>query len=146
MGNPMDFERHHLGGFPLPGLAQEIEHEDSPGRPLRELSESGLLWLINATVFHPRGFALALSMDTTTGEVTGWDIVGHGQSPWRYAGDMDDRFDAAEATLASYRNLLPCGCPRIGDDGHQEGPGCPAYTGPKDRQPDWPGQEAASNG
>jgi hypothetical protein len=105
----MDFRRHHLGGMPLPGLAQEVGHEDSPGRPFRELSESGLLWLINAAVFHPRGFALALSMDTTTGAVTGWDILGHGKTPWRYAGDMDDRFEAAEATLASHREAASNG-------------------------------------
>ena len=29
-------------------------------RPLLELSEAGLLWLINRVVFHPRGIALAL--------------------------------------------------------------------------------------
>jgi hypothetical protein len=88
---------------PLPGLAQEVGHEDSPGREFRELSESGLLWLINATVFHPRGFALALSMDTLTGVVTGWDLIGDGTEPWRYADGMAERFAAAEATLASYR-------------------------------------------
>lgn len=88
---------------PLPGLAQEVAHEDSPGRSFRELSESGLLWLINAVVLHPRGYALALSMDTTTGEVTGWDILGDGAEPWRYAEDVDARFAAAEATLAAYR-------------------------------------------
>ena len=89
---------------PLPGLTQEIGRKESPGRPLRELSESGLLWLINAVVFHPRGFALALSMDTHTGEVTGWDVIGDGCEPWRYAEDMDQRFTAAEATLAAARD------------------------------------------
>lgn len=96
-------ERVHLGSAPLPGHAQEIEHEDSPGRAWRELSESGLLWLINATVFHPRGFALALSMDTISGNVTGWDLIGDGTEPWRYADDMAGRFASAEATLASQR-------------------------------------------
>jgi hypothetical protein len=88
---------------PLPGLGQEVSHRDWPGRPLRQLSESGLLWLINATCFHPRGYALALSMDTRTGEVTGWDILGDGTEPWSYAGPVDDRFRAAEATLVSHR-------------------------------------------
>jgi hypothetical protein len=90
--------------IPLPGLAQEIGHKDSPGRPWRELSESGLLWLINATVFHPRGFAFACSMDVRTGEVTGWDLLGDGSEPWSYAGSVDDRFAAAEETLAAYRH------------------------------------------
>jgi hypothetical protein len=89
---------------PLPGLAQEVGHKDWPGRDFRELSESGLLWLINAVVFHPRGFALALSMDTLTGQVTGWDILGDGTEPWQYADDMHARFVAAEATLEVYRS------------------------------------------
>jgi hypothetical protein len=92
-------ERRYLGSEPLPGLAQEVDHEDTPGRPFRELSESGLLWLISAVVFHPRGFALALSMDTVTGVVTGWDLLGDGTQPWEYAEDMHARFTAAEATL-----------------------------------------------
>jgi len=98
--------RHHLGEAPLPGLAEEVAHENSPGRSFRELSETGLLWLINAVVFHPRGFALALSMDTLTGEVTGWDLLGDGMSPYRYASDMDARFLVAEETLAEYRHVL----------------------------------------
>lgn len=105
-------ERHHspwAGGAELPGLAQEVGHEDTPGRPWRELSESGLLWLINAVVFHPRGFALALSMNTRTGEVTGWDVLGDGTQPWSYADPVDDRFAAAEDTLASYRRVRPDG-------------------------------------
>lgn len=87
----------------LPGFGQEVSHRDWSGRPWRELSESGLLWLINATCFHPRGYALALSMDTRTGEVTGWDILGDGTEPWSYADPVDDRFRAAEATLAEHR-------------------------------------------
>lgn len=91
---------------PLPGLAQEVGRSPSPGRPFRELSEAGLLWLINAAVFHPRGYALALAMDIQTGEVTGWDILGDGTEPWQYAEGMNERFAAAEATLASYRRRV----------------------------------------
>lgn len=90
-------------GAPLPGLAQEVARDEWPGRDFRELSESGLLWLINAVVFHPRGFALALSMDTLTGTVGGWELLGDGTEPWRYAEDIDARFAAAEATLAAHR-------------------------------------------
>ena len=39
-------------------------------RPLAELRDSGLLWLINRVAFHPRGVALALHQ-TPEGEVTG---------------------------------------------------------------------------
>ncbi|HET8643236.1 MAG TPA: hypothetical protein VFM37_14965 [Pseudonocardiaceae bacterium] len=98
---------------PLPGLAQEVTHDPySAGRDFRELSESGLLWLINAVVFHPRGFALALAMNTATGEVTGWDLVGDGTEPWSYADPVDDRFTAAEATLAAHRRAATPEDPR----------------------------------
>jgi hypothetical protein len=111
-------QARYLGSSPLPGLAQDVSHEDSPGRDFRELSESGLLWLINAVVFHPRGFALAFSMDTLTGQVTGWDIVGNGTEPWQYADRMKERFAAAEATLASHRSpgrrAQGFTCPRCG--------------------------------
>lgn len=70
-----------------------------PGRPLIELRDSGLLWLINRTVFHPRGYALALI--TSGGQAAGWDLVGDGSEPWRFADDGHERelFERAEATL-----------------------------------------------
>lgn len=74
-------------------------------RPFSELPDSGLLWLINACVFHPRGYALALRK--VNGEITGWVLLGDGSEPWRYARDMDDRFAAAEATLRQVRDGDP---------------------------------------
>jgi len=71
-------------------------------RPFAELSESGLLWLINRVVFHPRGFALALVRREGDGEITGWRLLGDGGGPWRMEGD-EPEFGAAEATLASAR-------------------------------------------
>lgn len=71
-------------------------------RPLSELSDTGLLWLINATVFHPRGFALALDM-TPDGEVTGWALLGDGSGPWVFDGPKPERFAAAEQTFAEGR-------------------------------------------
>lgn len=71
-------------------------------RPWNELRSSGLLWLINATVFHPRGFALAFVMDDDAQPI-GWRLVGDGREPWRFETNMDDLvnelFRAAEATL-----------------------------------------------
>lgn len=59
------------------------------GRPFADLRDSGLLWLINRVVFHPRGYALALHFEDTPdrnlaegGEVTGWSILGDGTEPW----------------------------------------------------------------
>lgn len=72
------------------------------GRPFIDLRDSGLLWLINATVFHPRGYALALHVDASDA-VTGWDLMGDGTEPWHYGDDMNERFAAAERTLRDQR-------------------------------------------
>lgn len=53
----------------------------TPGRPFSELVDEGLLWLINVTVFHPRGYALALHFDDG-GDVTGWSLRGDGGEAW----------------------------------------------------------------
>lgn len=70
------------------------------GRPIKDLSESGLLWLINRVVFHPRGFRLTLVANTETGEATGWELQGDGTEPHWFTEEADrDRFAKAEATL-----------------------------------------------
>lgn len=70
-------------------------------RPFKELSDSGLLWLINRTVFHPRGYALAITVED--GKATGWSMLGDGSEPWQFGGDENDNFRRAEATLAGQR-------------------------------------------
>lgn len=67
-------------------------------RPFEQLSDTGLLWLINRTTFHPRGFALALVVDEH-GAAIGWEILGNGVDPYQYASDEAVRFRQAEATL-----------------------------------------------
>ena len=52
------------------------------GRPFSELRDEGLLWLINTTVFHPRGYALAIHFDHEE-RATGWSLVGDGSEPWQ---------------------------------------------------------------
>lgn len=71
-------------------------------RPLSELREHGLLWLINRAVFHPRGYALGLEVDPA-GNVIGWTMYGDGTEVWRYGEDVpeDELFAAAETFLAS---------------------------------------------
>lgn len=66
------------------------------GRPIEELRSTGLLWLINRVVFHPRGYALALIHQDE--RVIGWDLLGDGTQPWSFApADEDEPFrDAAE--------------------------------------------------
>lgn len=70
-------------------------------RPLAELRDSGLLWLINRVVFHPRGFALGLELDGE-GAVVGWKLIGDGSEPWTML-PPEPEFDAAERTLAEAR-------------------------------------------
>ena len=52
------------------------------GRPFAELRETGLLWLLNRVVFHPRGYALALHFDDSYTAATGWSLMGDGTEPW----------------------------------------------------------------
>ena len=66
-------------------------------RTWEELSTSGLLWLINRVVFHPRGFALGVVK--IGGEVVGWRLLGDGREPWGFDLPEDDLFAAAQRTL-----------------------------------------------
>lgn len=85
--------------------------EGSPGIPLEELVNSGLLWLINSTTFWPRGYSLALvdrrPRDAVTEadarQVTGFDILGDGTSPYLPSSEevAQRRFDAVQAFLAA---------------------------------------------
>jgi len=59
-------------------------------RSFKEFRDSGLLWLVNKTVFHPRGFALCLFVDQETGEVSGWDLIGDGEESWTFSDTMDE--------------------------------------------------------
>ena len=71
---------------------------DGEIRPLDELRSSGLLWLVNRVVFHPRGFALALNLNDD-GNVDGWQLVGDGTEVWSYAPDVDEDALMAAATF-----------------------------------------------
>jgi len=66
-------------------------------RPWEDLQTSGLLWLINRVVFHPRGFALGLVR--RDGQIVGWKLGGDGSELWAMAPPEDDEFARAEATL-----------------------------------------------
>jgi hypothetical protein len=73
----------------------------SDARPITELRDSGLLWLINRCVFHPRGLALALVADEA-GQVKGWQLTGNGSEPmWFSPDDEAALFAAAKATLTA---------------------------------------------
>ncbi|MCW2831129.1 MAG: hypothetical protein JWP31_1821, partial [Aeromicrobium sp.] len=61
----------------------------SPGRAFSELRETGLLWLINRQVFHPRGWAFSLHVDGA-GDITGWSLIGDGVETWSFGPDVDE--------------------------------------------------------
>lgn len=83
----------------------QVEPTDDEARPFRELMEdTGLLWLINRMVFHPRGFALALVFaDEDRQNPVGWQLVGDGTQVWTYdpaeAVTEAERFAAATRTF-----------------------------------------------
>lgn len=81
-------------------LARRAEPATPPADalPWDDLRESGLLWLINRVVFHPRGWALALVQHDFT--IVGWHLLGDGTEVWRYDGGEDDLFARAQVTLA----------------------------------------------
>jgi hypothetical protein len=83
-------------------MARDANHHPAPSpdfRPLLELSESGLLWLINRTVFHPRGIALALYQEGD--EARGWKLLAAPSGePFTFPESVDtDGFRRAEATM-----------------------------------------------
>lgn len=61
----------------------------APARPLIQLQETGLLWLINKVVFHPRGFALVMHVDRH-GIGIGWSLAGDGTEAWQMGADIDE--------------------------------------------------------
>ncbi|MET7477977.1 hypothetical protein ABZT17_26920 [Streptomyces sp. NPDC005648] len=69
--------------------------------PWLKLKESGLLWLINRTVFHPRGLALGMAY-RDDGDVLGWVLLGDGSQPIQFPPDDEpELFAQAQATLAA---------------------------------------------
>lgn len=70
-------------------------------RPMSDLLDSGLLWLINRVVFHPRGLALALWREDTTGDVTAWRLLAADDGePFTFSNrDDENGYRRAEATL-----------------------------------------------
>jgi hypothetical protein len=50
-----------------------------------DLRADGVLWAINRTLFHPRGFALAVN--TPDGSLS---LMGDGSEPWQYGSPVDE--------------------------------------------------------
>lgn len=104
-----------MTGVREPEHAQHIGDGHDKGRPFAEMMDAGLLWLINTSVFHPRGVALSIHVDRETGAASGWSLVAAEPGEvMRYAvpaeladpsaaPDVDAAYRAAEATLAAAR-------------------------------------------
>ena len=76
----------------------------TPSRTFSELRDTGLLWLINTSVFHPRGYALAIHLDDA-GVATGWSLMGDGTEAWTMGDDpngptLDELMARTKALLA----------------------------------------------
>jgi len=92
--------------------AQEFDNEEDAGPVLSfyDWPEKGLLWLVNTTVFWPRGFALGITGTGDAGSgtidsVIGYSIHGDGSSPISASNDelAQKRHDAVEALFAELR-------------------------------------------
>lgn len=113
--------------------------------PFTELRTSGLLWLINRVVFHPRGFALGLHHDHA-GNPYGWSLLGDGTEVWAFESDEDTKFEAAQAFLRQHTKPLDDEPPSPPDTGKlcccHTGQDCPAcLTGRCWECPDNPERE-----
>lgn len=60
-------------------------------RPFEDLRFTGLLALINVTVFHPRGYGLTLVYDDDSNPI-GWTLQGDGREPWTFGDDWQQDF------------------------------------------------------
>ncbi|HEY2088567.1 MAG TPA: hypothetical protein VGH54_21430 [Mycobacterium sp.] len=83
----------------------EAVPEDGVKKIKVDLIDDGILWLINRTVFHPRGFALAY--DRASSEFILW---GNGDEPWEFSGETENgKFNAVEAKLREATVTPPAG-------------------------------------
>lgn len=64
---------------------------------LRRFRAEGLLFLVNAAVLHPRGYALAMQVNSH-GDPEGLSIVGDGDEPWAFGREgLDETIDGLVA-------------------------------------------------
>lgn len=74
---------------------------------LRDLIDTGLLWFINTTCFHPQGFALSLVMDVE-GRCVGWSMLGDGEE----AISFDPNDDTVDEKFAAFHDFMDSLRPR----------------------------------
>lgn len=95
--------------------SQDLLKEKVTPLPFSVLQSVGLLWLINTSVFHPRGFSLALTFDVEnskltqemidSGEVqpTGFTLQGDGTEAFNFSTPerVDECFSAVREFFAN---------------------------------------------
>jgi hypothetical protein len=75
-------------------------------RPWNDLATTGLLWLINTSILHPRGYALAIHTDND-GNATGWSILGDGTERWAFAEQWPEGHRSPDDAFQAIKHLLP---------------------------------------
>lgn len=85
--------------------AGQIIQESHEAYSWAEFASSGLLWLFNTSVLHPRGYALQIGFDDD-GKCEGWCIVGDGTEPWQFSTDEETKA-MIDARFAALKELLP---------------------------------------
>lgn len=75
--------------------------EETETLPFDELRHSGILWLINTSIFHPRGMALALHYDDD-GNCTGWVLYKNKEASVFLDADANESFDNFNNFLAKH--------------------------------------------
>lgn len=84
-----------------------------------DLRADGLLWLINSSTFHPRGYALALGSD---GQLY---LMGDGREPWRFElpdAEFDSLFLAVQQALTRCQEATDAAAtPGAGESSGQAG-------------------------
>lgn len=89
-------------GTPMTREQWDAAHQSKDFGDEVDIREDGILWMLNRTVFHPRGFALGINEDRS-----GLFLTGDGLEPWRYDESMDTiengLFAAFEAMLERRR-------------------------------------------
>lgn len=72
--------------------------------------DTGLLWMINQVIFHPRGYAMYISLDGE-GVATGWGVMGNGRERWAFVDDDPKTQDNLDQKFSAFRELLKTATP-----------------------------------
>lgn len=97
---------------------------DRPVLPFSAIQAHGLVWLLNTSVFHPRGYAMALEypadasladIDAGLVEPVGWRLLGDGGEPWQFGTHDEGTKERVDAAFAAATRFLAAHSPPLGD-------------------------------